>query len=56
MQRVAAYAILAGYFLLSVGYAFKIPALVVAAVGAGGALAAPTWFGSLAVLLCRRSS
>ena len=36
------------------GYAFKIPALVVAAVGAGGAVAAPAWFASLGALLYRR--
>jgi hypothetical protein len=38
------------------GYTFKIPVLVVAAVGLGGALVAPAWFVSLAVLLRRRSS
>jgi hypothetical protein len=37
------------------GYAFRVPVLVVAAVGVGGALAAPAWFGSLGVLLRRRA-
>ncbi len=36
------------------GYMFKIPVLVVAAVGAGGAIAAPAWFASLGALLYRR--
>jgi hypothetical protein len=36
------------------GYALRIGPLVVAAVGAGGALAAPAWFASLGALLRRR--
>jgi hypothetical protein len=36
------------------GYAWQLRALVVAAVGVGGAVLAPVWFASLGVLLCRR--
>jgi len=46
-----------GLFLTGmVGFTFKIPALVIAAVGAGGALAAPAWFASLGALLGRPRS
>jgi hypothetical protein len=37
-----------------VGYTFKVRALVVAAVGVGGAVVAPAWFASLGLLLRRR--